>query len=50
MYEAKYAVCTEGGAQTLATEPLLAGKAAGLAPISVTIAALRELYSLPVCH
>jgi len=26
MYEAKYAVCTEGGAQTLATEPLLAGK------------------------
>jgi N4-(beta-N-acetylglucosaminyl)-L-asparaginase len=27
MYEAKYAVCTEGGAQTLATEPLLAGKA-----------------------
>ena len=27
MYEAKYAVCTEGGPQTLATEPLLAGKA-----------------------
>jgi len=25
MYEAHYAVCTEGGAQTLATEPLLAG-------------------------
>ncbi|MGZ5494288.1 MAG: N(4)-(beta-N-acetylglucosaminyl)-L-asparaginase [Thermoanaerobaculia bacterium] len=27
MYEAKYAVCTEGGAQTLSTEPLLPGKA-----------------------
>ena len=27
MYESHYAVCTEGGAQTLATEPLLAGKA-----------------------
>ncbi len=26
MYEAKYAVCTENGAQTLNTEPLLAGK------------------------
>jgi N4-(beta-N-acetylglucosaminyl)-L-asparaginase len=25
MYEAHYAVCTEGGAQTVATEPLLAG-------------------------
>jgi N4-(beta-N-acetylglucosaminyl)-L-asparaginase len=27
MYEAHYAVCTEGGAQTLATEPLIAGTA-----------------------
>lgn len=27
MYEAKYAVCTESGAQTVATEPLLAGAA-----------------------
>ncbi|MGZ5476438.1 MAG: N(4)-(beta-N-acetylglucosaminyl)-L-asparaginase [Thermoanaerobaculia bacterium] len=27
MYEAKYAVCTEAGAQTLSTEPLLPGKA-----------------------
>ncbi|HEX7420447.1 MAG TPA: N(4)-(beta-N-acetylglucosaminyl)-L-asparaginase [Thermoanaerobaculia bacterium] len=26
MYEGKYAVCTEGGAQTVATEPLLPGK------------------------
>jgi N4-(beta-N-acetylglucosaminyl)-L-asparaginase len=26
MYESKFAVCTEGGAQTLNTEPLLAGK------------------------
>ncbi|HEY3055415.1 MAG TPA: N(4)-(beta-N-acetylglucosaminyl)-L-asparaginase [Thermoanaerobaculia bacterium] len=28
MYEARYAVCTEGGAQTLNTEPLLPGKPA----------------------
>jgi hypothetical protein len=26
MYEGRYAVCTENGPQTLATEPLLPGK------------------------